>query len=171
MELKQLPVSAPSRQIPKSYDALLEFFPIRFDFFGLGRLEMAPKRCALPDVLAAPMAVTFQVSGEESGLCIVSFDVCVQGEEAQSMAQELANVLASKFVTQLADSTSADISISPPTLLEAGAGQNRYLAATLKTADEHDGCARLYQFIGQGLGKECIKLLLAYLPASREGLA
>src|SRR4051812_46978638 len=92
-------------------------FPKKFEFFGMGRVEAAPRPCDVAECAAAEFLVTFQVMGDELGLCAVAFERAPlpATEEQRSMLTELANVVAAKFVTQMADFNCCDIMVSPPT--------------------------------------------------------
>lgn len=150
-------------------EAYYEYFPRNINFYNMGFVKRLAKRANLADLACAPFLVAFQISGEEAGLCIVGLETRPQSADALSMATELANVLASKFVTLLADSRCADIRISPPTSIEPVSQKERFIAASLKGATEETGCGKRYEFEGQGLGPERVGIMLAFLPNLNHG--
>ena len=98
---------------------LHDAFPRRFQFFHFGSVEQG--RAGLDFARAeeeALLFVAFRMSGDDEGLCAVAFaNEPALTEEDQSMAVEMANILVSKFATQLSDQNGELIRISPPELL------------------------------------------------------
>lgn len=146
----------------------LAHFPAQLDFFGMGLILPKSKSCLPAESAGAPFTVTFQMSGEEAGLCVVAFEtVPAKDEEGQSMALEIANIVASKFVTKYADASVADLRLSPPAVVPAGSQASRYLKATLEKAEL--ACSRRYEYAGSGFELARLTLRLTFLPASRGG--
>ncbi|MBI3543141.1 MAG: chemotaxis protein CheC [Deltaproteobacteria bacterium] len=138
-------------------------------------MEAAPRPCGVAECAASEFLVTFQVAGDELGLCVVAYEraPAPATDEQRSMLTELANVLASKFVTQMADFNCCDIMVSPPTLAASGecetAGtrsRHRYLTSTLAVGGTHASVARRYELVG---GAETLVFRLAYLPSLQGG--
>lgn len=147
------------------YDA---YFAGEVDLYGQGRLTLTSKVCLPRECAEAGYLVAFQVSGDERGVCAVAFDGSPLDEEQASMWIELANIAASKFVTQLADAWCADIMVSPPMLATGeGADRHRYLRATLRAPLPRSAIARRYAY-RSAQGRETA-VRLAYLPASNGG--
>lgn len=108
-------------------------FPEMFDFFHLGRIERTAPYPALQQP-AAPFVVVFKVTGDEIGHCIVAFDKAPQGADRESMAIEIANIMASKFVTQLSDLINGYVKITPPTVIRPGEKRHRGLVTVVENA-------------------------------------
>lgn len=108
-------------------------FPERFNFFGFGQVERTAPYPALQQP-ASPFVVIFKITGDEVGHCIVAFDKTPSTEERESMAVEIANILSSKFVTQLSDFSNALVQLSPPEVIRTGERRHRSLVAVLKSA-------------------------------------
>ncbi len=158
--------SATKKIIEEAAQTYSRYFARKIDFFGLGIAQLLP-RAVLPSECAdSKFFVTFQVSGDEQGLCVVAFSQVPDSEDDKSMFQELANILASKFVTQLADANCCDIMISPPSTVLAGDQKQRYLTSLLLAAGPHDACVGRYEYSGSP-GQP---IRLAYLPSRNGGL-
>ena len=164
MELDSIP-------LPKALDerelAHEQFFARKIDFFGLGIAELAPRACLPSECADSKFFVTFQVTGDEQGLCAVAFTTAPTSEDEKSMTIELANILASKFVTQLADASCSDIMVSPPIEVPDGDQKHRYLTSTFLAAGPRDAIVRRYDYNGSTK----LTLRLAYLPARNGGVA
>lgn len=150
---------------PASPPRYEDFFPRSIDFFGIGRLALASGHCSLSECASAKLLVGFQVSGDEQGLCAVAYETAAENEDDLSMLVELANVVASKLVTELADANCADIMISPPASVAAGDPKRRYLDVALQLGGTDGSVARRYELTGQ----RKLTLRLAYLPAKPGG--
>jgi hypothetical protein len=147
-------------------------FPMRFEFFDLGPVVMSPKPCGLADLSKCPFLVVFRLFGDQNGACAIGFAKLPASGDEESMAIEIANILASKFVTNLSDGTGGMIEISPPEVARQGEGRHRYLTANFLcepptalsgrggSGEEH--AVKRYDHSGR-------KIWLAYLP-SRGGL-
>lgn len=129
------------------------FFPRRFEFFNYGSVEVSNRSCDPKDIDLAPFIVIFQLTGDERGLCAVAFEEIPATADGESMAIEIANILVSKFATQLAEATSGIIDISPPELLQHTERRRRLLATTLQHA-------KYYEYVH---GQTRLGLRLAYL--------
>lgn len=154
---------ARARQARNRY---LEHFPREFDFFGFGRVIRLPSAPRPAQLAAAPFLVAVQVSGEEAGLCVVAFAQRPSEADAESMLVELANILASKFVTRLAEESCASIMVSPPIAIEPCSAKQRLLVESLKRSDAETAITSDYEHSGAH-GKTRVQL--AYLPANRQG--
>lgn len=108
-------------------------FPERFDFFHLGRIERTAPYPAL-QIPIAPFVVVFKVTGDEIGHCIVAFDQAPKDSDRESMSIEIANIMASKFVTQLSDLINGFVKIDPPSVFRPGERRHRSLVAVVESA-------------------------------------
>lgn len=110
-----------------------EAFPEKFDFFHLGRIERTSPYPALSQPVA-PFVVVFKVSGDEIGHCIVAFERQPGDADRESMFVELANIMASKFATQLSDFTNGYVKISPPEVVRPGERRHKGLMTVVGQA-------------------------------------
>jgi len=145
---------------------LHKIFPKGFEFFHLGHVEQKnPKAITIAD---APLIVTFQLTGDDRGLCVAAFDTVSGSRLDESMATEMANILASKFATRMSDLTGEFVSLLPPEILTQGDGRHRRLLATIRNAALADGkCARKYEYVRD---KSRVPIHFVYL-RSQEGLS
>lgn len=145
---------------------LHKIFPRGFEFFHLGHIEqLAPKPVTIGE---APLIVTCQLTGDDRGLCVVAFDTVSGAPIDESMATEMANILASKFAARLSDQSGELISLLPPELLIKGDGRHRRLLGTIRNATLADAkCARKYEYVR---GKSRLPIHFVYL-RSQEGLS
>ena len=132
-------------------------FPERFNFFGFGQVERTAPYLALQQA-ASPFVVIFKITGDEVGHCIIAFDKTPSSEENESMAVEIANILTSKFVTQLSDFSNALVELSPPEVIRLGERRHRNLVAVVQSAVTYR-----YEYRSDDKGR--IGLRMTYLPA------
>lgn len=133
-------------------------FPERFEFFHYGQVERAAPHPS--PYQASPFVVIFKVTGDEVGHCVVAFDTAPENAEQESMVIELANVMASKFVTQLSGLNGLLIGLSPPSVLKNGEKRHRSLLRLVQDAVTYH-----YEFT-EGSGRRGLRM--TYLP-SRAG--
>ncbi|MBI3557721.1 MAG: chemotaxis protein CheC [Deltaproteobacteria bacterium] len=147
---------------PQTYG---QYFVRRIDFFGLGIAELMPRACIGSECADAKFFVTLQVSGDEQGLCVAAFSRLPGEDDENSMFLELANILASKFVTQFADANCCDITVSPPTPVVAGEQKHRYLTSLFLAAGPQEAFVRRYEYSGTPK----VSIRLAYMPSRNSG--
>ncbi len=142
-----------------------QYFPKQFNFFNLGMLLEVSKKPSY----SATQVILFQLSGDEDGWCIVTvkskFKLML---EAQSMVVEIANILVSKFVNYLVDSTGVFIEMSSPRLVDLEHKPQNYLTLALKNLDYSKAPQKTYQYIDKN--KTSIELQMYYFK-SLQGVA
>lgn len=169
-EMPQPALDAPDSGTRESQDSALaieQHFARSIDFFGLGIAVLMPHPVPPSACADSTFLVAFQVTGDEQGFCAVAFNHLPATEDDKSMILELANILASKFVTQFADTTCSNIMISPPLHVAAGEQRHRYLNSLFLAAGPNDAIVRRYEY--SGLPRASTRIHLAYLPSRKGG--
>lgn len=121
-------------------------FPETFEFFEQGLVQ--PSNKTLKELSYPNTIVVFRLLGE--GICIVGFEADFYDS---SMAIEMANILASKFASNLSQATGDLITISPPEVVQKTHRRFKNIIASIKEA-------KTYQFIESGKDRS---LWVAYL--------
>ena len=141
-----------------------DYFPTRFDFFSYGRVESVARPCELRELIASPFLLTFRVTGEETGLCVVAFDSRPLKEDDASMYTEIANILVGKLVNALAEMTGGGLQLTPPEQIALGERKHRYLIATFQAARPGAVPAKRYEYITEAASRHTLRL--AFLPST-----
>lgn len=172
MEQVKQPNGSLDQGRPAKASVYLEHFPRELEFYGLGKVLAVGHACKPEESAKSPLLVGFQLSGEEKGLCLVAFEQHPGALPDQlSMALELANILASKFATRLADANCSELAITPPKTLEPSGPNYRYVVTALALDAVEGAGSRKYEYSGEGLAHARITLRLTYLPAKNGGLS
>jgi len=144
-----------------SNDIWDKHFPEGFDFFNLGKVKPA----GASGIMEEPkLLISFSLTGEENGTCLVWFEKTPQNE---SMALELANILASKFVNNLCDDEGLAIEMRPPQIIDRQEKHFEKLSYFTKICADEKRRGRSYRYDGTD---EKIKICLIYI-ASQRGTA
>jgi hypothetical protein len=138
--------------------------PNQFDFFGMGIVRATSRRCPPVEMGSWSTFISFKITGEEQGMCLVAFEDKLLEEDKESMATEIANILSAKFTTALSEQTGELSMISPPEVLKDGKSSYRYISALLLNTSEAELKARHYEYISNDRSLR-YSLALIYLPA------
>lgn len=133
--------------------------PEGFRFFDVGILKTTNGKSFKK---AAPVIiVSFQLTGDESGTCLICFD---RAPHDPSMAVEIANILVSKFVSNINDGENSFVELSPPLYMETGE-KSHLLHSAYSAAESNyaEGVRRNYTFHGA----ERFHLKLIYIPSQK----
>ncbi|MEW6057689.1 MAG: chemotaxis protein CheC [Bdellovibrionota bacterium] len=137
-------------------------FPNQFDFFHLGRIESIRTKWQLKKPPYSPFIVLFRFSGDELGYGLVAFDRTPANIDEESMALEIANILTSKFATQLADAANGSVQISPPEVVRENDQKHRYLMGLLNSSSGTEIAQKNYRFVQKN---QTLRLAMVYLPS------
>jgi hypothetical protein len=147
-----------SQRPPFSEADLNALAPQQIDFFGMGTLESSGRKSDVSSIQKWPIVVSFRFIGGEVGFCTVAFEQVPElaGLQDESMATEMANLLAAKLATSLAEREGELIELTPPSLHRKGEAKHRYLTAAMQTSLK-------YVYSDRNKGK--LSIALAYLPS------
>lgn len=109
-----------------NFQKLVKALPDRFSFYHLGEVELIPEESSegniahSEDLLAQMLESGSQLiglsfSGDLRGLILI----CVDKSLDLSTYMEMANIIASRMATKLADEEDMDVLISPPRTVQA----------------------------------------------------
>lgn len=140
------------------------FFPRDFDFYHLGRvLPLSdPTDLAYEKDLSGSFVVVFRVVGDELGTCSIVFEKNPRTDEEQSLSVELANILASKFVSQLGTTMGEYIELSPPKVYQPDEKAHHRMVTYISHALRKGIAGKYYEFVRE---QDCkIGLQMIYTP-------
>lgn len=146
-----------------------DYFAEKIDFYGMGMATRIGRSCLPSECADAPYLIAFRVSGDEFGICAVAFEEKPTTEDEASLLTELANILASKFVTQLADAWCADIMISPPQAVPETKDRlaQNFVRSVLRAPLPPLAVSSEYRFKPKAGADKIVRL--AYLPSTSTG--
>lgn len=102
-----------------------------FNFYGLGNIEPVATQDHPEPFVDQNCIILVQLTGEEIGYCVVGFPTNISD---QSMACEMANVIASRMASTLTKETGVLVEISLPKIFHRGHSQFKSLVAYLNSA-------------------------------------
>jgi hypothetical protein len=94
------------------HEALVTALPPDVDFYHLGKLTLSLSETIQPSYLNS-QAIAIQIQGDLRALLVF----CFAPDQEESACFEMANILASKTVTELSHRENLDLIISPPSKL------------------------------------------------------